>query len=148
MVDGCCRWRLVSAPSIPGLLSLDPIGDPTSLLSSLTMGTEVEVQFGKSLQVDWPACAVSLYTSCYQAVWFTNDGRYTTCCRVPACNNTFRHFRHCAASCNYWCSPDLEQVATHQGKLASKTLMVPHYCVAAIVLRVYLWSTWSYRGSC
>ncbi len=50
----CClrdRWRLVSAPSIPGLLSLDPIGDPTSLLSSLTMGTEVEVQFGKSLQV-------------------------------------------------------------------------------------------------
>lgn len=45
------RWRLVSAPSIPGLLSLDPIGDPTSLLSSLTMGTEVEVQFGKSLQV-------------------------------------------------------------------------------------------------
>lgn len=41
----------MSAPSIPGLLSLDPIGDPTSLLSSLTMGTEVEVQFGKSLQV-------------------------------------------------------------------------------------------------
>ncbi|KAL3160063.1 hypothetical protein ABBQ38_009778 [Trebouxia sp. C0009 RCD-2024] len=47
---GQARWRLVSAPSIPGLLSLDPIGDPTSLLSSLTMGTEVEVQFGKSLQ--------------------------------------------------------------------------------------------------
>lgn len=46
----------MSAPSIPGLLSLDPIGDPTSLLSSLTMGTEVEVQFGKSLQVDLPAC--------------------------------------------------------------------------------------------
>ncbi len=41
----------MSAPSIPGLLSLDPIGDPTSLLSSLTKGTEVEVQFGKSLQV-------------------------------------------------------------------------------------------------
>lgn len=53
--DEWCRWRLVSAPSIPGLLSLDPIGDPTSLLSSLTMGTEVEVQFGKSLQVDRPA---------------------------------------------------------------------------------------------
>ncbi len=43
----------MSAPSIPGLLSLDPIGDPTSLLSSLTMGTEVEVQFGKSLQVSF-----------------------------------------------------------------------------------------------
>ena len=48
----------MSAPSIPGLLSLDPIGDPTSLLSSLTMGTEVEVQFGKSLQVKWLACIV------------------------------------------------------------------------------------------
>ena len=33
-----------------GLLSLDPSGDPSSLLSSLTMGTEVEVQFGRSLQ--------------------------------------------------------------------------------------------------
>lgn len=48
---GKARWRLVSAPSIPGLLSLDPTVDPTNLLSSLTMGTEVEVQFGKSLQV-------------------------------------------------------------------------------------------------
>ena len=33
-----------------GLLSLDPSSDPSSLLASLTMGTEVEVQFGKSLQ--------------------------------------------------------------------------------------------------
>ena len=41
------RWRLVSAPSIPGLLSLDPTSDPTSLLSSLTMGTEVGAS-GKS----------------------------------------------------------------------------------------------------
>ena len=40
----------MSAPSIPGLLSLDPSVDPTNLLSSLTMGTEVEVQFGRSLQ--------------------------------------------------------------------------------------------------
>lgn len=48
---GKARWRLVSAPSIPGLLSLDPTVDPTNLLSSLTMGTEVEVQFGRSLQV-------------------------------------------------------------------------------------------------
>lgn len=38
------RWRLVSAPSIPGLLSLDPNSDPTNVLSSLTMGTEVEVR--------------------------------------------------------------------------------------------------------
>ena len=38
------RWRLVSAPSIPGLLSLDPNSDPTSVLSNLTMGTEVEVR--------------------------------------------------------------------------------------------------------
>ena len=34
----------MSAPSIPGLLSLDPNADPTNLLSSLTMGTEVEVR--------------------------------------------------------------------------------------------------------
>jgi hypothetical protein len=34
----------VSAPSIPGLLSLDPNSDPTNVLSNLTMGTEVEVQ--------------------------------------------------------------------------------------------------------
>ena len=60
-VTGRCRWRLVSAPSIPGLLSLDPIGDPTSLLSSLTMGTEVEVQFGKSLQVDQLAYVLCLF---------------------------------------------------------------------------------------
>ena len=34
----------MSAPSIPGLLSLDPNADPTSVLSNLTMGTEVEVR--------------------------------------------------------------------------------------------------------
>ncbi|KAK9862508.1 hypothetical protein WJX84_009406 [Apatococcus fuscideae] len=47
---GQARWRLVSAPSIPGLLAMDPTGDPTTLLSSLTSGTEVEIQFGRSLQ--------------------------------------------------------------------------------------------------
>ena len=36
---------------LTGLLSLDPSGDPTALLASLTMGTEVEVQFGRSLRV-------------------------------------------------------------------------------------------------
>ena len=40
-----------------GLLSLDPSGDPTALLASLTMGTEVEVQFGRSLRVRSP-CTV------------------------------------------------------------------------------------------
>lgn len=30
---------------------MDPTGDPTTLLSSLTSGTEVEIQFGRSLQV-------------------------------------------------------------------------------------------------
>jgi len=41
---GSARWRLVSAPSIPGLLSLDP----SKGLAGLTLGTEVEVQFGPS----------------------------------------------------------------------------------------------------
>jgi hypothetical protein len=41
-----------------GLLSLDPSSDPSSLLASLTMGTEVEVQFGKSLQARRPAAAL------------------------------------------------------------------------------------------
>ena len=46
---GGARWRLVSAPAIPGLL--DPLqADPTNLLGSITMGTEVEVQFGRKLQ--------------------------------------------------------------------------------------------------
>lgn len=44
---GGTRWRLVSAPSIPGLLSLDPsLADPSNILSSITMGTEVEIQVG------------------------------------------------------------------------------------------------------
>ncbi len=37
----------MSAPSLPGLLQLEDQG----LLSSLAAGTEVEVQFGRSLQV-------------------------------------------------------------------------------------------------
>jgi len=47
---GKARWRLVSAPSISGLLSLDPLSDPFKSLSNLSLGTEVEIQFGKSLQ--------------------------------------------------------------------------------------------------
>ena len=46
---GGASWRLVSAPAIPGLL--DPLlSDPSNLLGSITMGTEVEVQFGRKLQ--------------------------------------------------------------------------------------------------
>ena len=45
---GSARWRLVSAPTIAGLLSLDPSTDPFKGLASLTLGTEVEVQFGPS----------------------------------------------------------------------------------------------------
>ena len=46
---GQARWRLVSAPAVPGLLSLDPAA-AASLLESLAAGTEVEVQFGRSLR--------------------------------------------------------------------------------------------------
>ena len=48
---GLARWRLVSAPQIPNLLSLDPTTDPFRSLANLSFGTEVEVQLGKRLQV-------------------------------------------------------------------------------------------------
>ena len=48
---GLARWRLVSAPQIPNLLSLDPTTDPFKSLANLSFGTEVEVQLGKRLQV-------------------------------------------------------------------------------------------------
>lgn len=47
---GTTTWRLVSAPAIPGLLDPNSV-DPANLLGSITMGTEVEVQFGRKLQV-------------------------------------------------------------------------------------------------
>lgn len=68
---GQARWRLVSAPSVAGLFALDSSpagaggaaagdknasskssrqGGGASLLESLALGTEVEVQFGKSLR--------------------------------------------------------------------------------------------------
>lgn len=49
---GKARWRLVGAPSLPGLLSLDPFADPPKLLSSLALGTEIEVQYGSALQAN------------------------------------------------------------------------------------------------
>lgn len=45
---GGTRWRLMSAPAIGGLL--DPTNvDPSGLFGAITMGTEVEVQFGRRL---------------------------------------------------------------------------------------------------
>lgn len=49
---GQARWRLVYAPQIPSLLSVDPTVDPLkSLANNISFGTEVEVQLGKRLQV-------------------------------------------------------------------------------------------------
>ncbi|KAM5588580.1 hypothetical protein ABKV19_006841 [Rosa sericea] len=43
------RWRLVYAPEIPGLLSVDPtVGPLKSLASNISFATEVEVQLGKT----------------------------------------------------------------------------------------------------
>jgi hypothetical protein len=47
---GRARWRLVSAPSLPSLLSLEPGADPGNLLASLTLGTEVELSLGGGLR--------------------------------------------------------------------------------------------------
>ncbi|KAK9160733.1 hypothetical protein Syun_007074 [Stephania yunnanensis] len=48
---GHARWRLVYAPQIPSLLSLDPTVDPfKSLANNISSGTEVEVRLGKRLQ--------------------------------------------------------------------------------------------------
>lgn len=48
---GQARWRLVYAPQIPSLLSVDPSLDPLkSLANNISFGTEVEVQLGKRLQ--------------------------------------------------------------------------------------------------
>ncbi|KAL5975173.1 hypothetical protein ACLOJK_031852 [Asimina triloba] len=52
---GQARWRLVYAPQIPSLLSVDPTVDPLKLLAnSISFGTEVEVQLGKRLQNHGP----------------------------------------------------------------------------------------------
>lgn len=49
---GHARWRLVYAPQIPNFLSVDPTVDPLkSLANNISLGTEVEVQLGKRLQV-------------------------------------------------------------------------------------------------
>lgn len=43
-------WRLVSAPAIPGAAAGAADGAPASVLRSITLGTEVEVQFGRKLR--------------------------------------------------------------------------------------------------
>lgn len=49
---GQARWRIVYAPQIFSLLSVDPTVDPLqSLASNLSFGTEVEIKLGKRLQV-------------------------------------------------------------------------------------------------
>lgn len=51
--SGQARWRLVSAPQIPSLLSVDPTVDALkSLANNISFGPEVEVQLGKRPQVD------------------------------------------------------------------------------------------------
>ncbi|GJN32228.1 hypothetical protein PR202_gb20718 [Eleusine coracana subsp. coracana] len=48
---GQARWRLVYAPQIPSLLSVDPTVDPLkSLANNISFATEVEVQLGRRLQ--------------------------------------------------------------------------------------------------
>ncbi|XP_062194622.1 protein SUBSTANDARD STARCH GRAIN 4, chloroplastic-like isoform X1 [Phragmites australis] len=49
---GQARWRMVYAPQIPSLLSLDPTVDPLkSLANNISFATEVEVQLGRRLRV-------------------------------------------------------------------------------------------------
>ncbi|XP_019414960.1 PREDICTED: uncharacterized protein LOC109326680 isoform X1 [Lupinus angustifolius] len=48
---GQARWRVVYAPQIPNLVSVNPTVDPLrSFASNISFGTQVEVQLGKRLQ--------------------------------------------------------------------------------------------------
>jgi len=47
---GKARWRVTTAPSIPGLLSLDPSTDPFRNISQFTLGSDWELMLGDSLQ--------------------------------------------------------------------------------------------------
>lgn len=47
---GKARWRLMSAPRIPNLLSLDPDSDPFKNLANLSVGAEIEIQWGDKIQ--------------------------------------------------------------------------------------------------
>ncbi|KAL2346810.1 hypothetical protein Fmac_000810 [Flemingia macrophylla] len=49
---GQARWKVVYAPQIPSLVSVGAIVDPFALIAAnLSLGTDVEVQLGKRLQV-------------------------------------------------------------------------------------------------
>ena len=47
---GKARWRVTTAPSIPGLLSLDPGTDPFRNISQFTLGSDWELMLGDSVQ--------------------------------------------------------------------------------------------------
>ena len=47
---GKARWRVTTAPSIPGLLSLDPSTDPFRNISQFTLGSDWELMLGDSVQ--------------------------------------------------------------------------------------------------
>ncbi|MQL96759.1 hypothetical protein Taro_029437, partial [Colocasia esculenta] len=51
---GHARWRLVYAPQIPSMLSVEPTADPLkSMANNISFGAEVEVQLGKNLQASF-----------------------------------------------------------------------------------------------
>ena len=49
-IIGKARWRLISAPSLPGLLNFDPIRDPLKSITNLGMAQSVAVQYGSKLK--------------------------------------------------------------------------------------------------
>ncbi|PRQ38353.1 hypothetical protein RchiOBHm_Chr4g0412921 [Rosa chinensis] len=59
------RWRLVYAPQIHSLLSVDPTVDPLkSLANNILLGTEVEVQLGKRLTDIFQANSLICFLYC------------------------------------------------------------------------------------
>lgn len=67
---GHARWRLVYAPQIPSMLSVEPTADPLkSIANNISFGAEVEVQLGKHLQVFLPSflrsATLSSSSSCH-----------------------------------------------------------------------------------
>lgn len=75
---GQARWRVVYAPQIPSLLSVDPTVDPLkSIASNISFGTEVEVQLGRRLQV----CLLPLY--CFPCLASSSLSKILTVDFVP-----------------------------------------------------------------
>ena len=44
---GQARWRLMSAPALPNLISLDPLVDPFRSLAQMSLGAEMELTLGR-----------------------------------------------------------------------------------------------------